>query len=780
LPTPAEIDEQVALEREQIRRGLEQLRANVHKLEQQEYASAAVYGAASIQDCIPVFTEHIQNSTQRIKKGRAGTAFKDIHKYLQDLDAEVAAAITLKVVFDKVFAANKKSQSVASVVECVGRAIENECMMSYYEEHIPALFETIKKNHFHRSSGTHQKVKTMTTLMHKFDVDHWKPWGVLVCARLGTWFVDKLCESSQWFHRVNERQGRKTIAYLRPTEVFIERKDSIMEWAEMFSPITWPMLIEPLDWSNDFTDGGYVLNQVMKGHSMVRRGNPLPIQGRKPIEFLNKIQKVAYKLNPFIVDVAETLTEKGIAVGKFVPVVELPLPPKPVDIATNYDARKKYRQQAAEVCNINAQAFIKSCRTRMTMNAVKVFKQKPRFYIPWSFDYRGRVYPIPSFLTPQCTDFGKSLLSFAEPAEVTPQAEMWLAFAVSTCYGNDKDSMVDRLTWTDENHDLITRVATDPIGNLSEWEAADEPWQFLSACDEYYHCCIARDRESTAYMLAIDATCSGLQILAGLARDANTAKLVNVLPSSKPQDAYQVIADEARPDVPDTIKPHMCRRVSKRTVMTVPYNAKPFSNRGYIRDALKEKGVEITKEELTETVSAVRKAMNKVVPGPMRVMKWIESEVGKAIDRGETELVWVTPSGFRVTQRLMKKNTRLIDLQLLGRCQIKMATGETDQVDRAHHKNATAPNLIHSLDASLLCMSTLKFDQPIALIHDSVLCRAPDMTLLSTLVRETYMDLFAGHDYLKTFAAAIGAETEPPIIGDLDPSYVIGSNYFFC
>ena len=58
--------------------------------------------------------------------------------------------------------------------------------------------------------------------------------------------------------------------------------------------------------------------------------------------------------------------------------------------------------------------------------------------------------------------------------------------------------------------------------------------------------------------------------------------------------------------------------------MTVPYNAKPFSNRGYIRDALKEKGVEISKEDLTATVDAVRKAMHKVVPGPMAVMSWIE------------------------------------------------------------------------------------------------------------------------------------------------------------
>ena len=46
---------------------------------------------------------------------------------------------------------------------------------------------------------------------------------------------------------------------------------------------------------------------------------------------------------------------------------------------------------------------------------------------------------------------------------------------------------------------------------------------------------------------------------------------------------------------------------------------------------------------------------NEIVPGPMAAMKWIETEVGKAIKRGATELEWVTPSGFVVTQKLNKK-----------------------------------------------------------------------------------------------------------------------------
>ena len=128
----------------------------------------------------------------------------------------------------------------------------------------------------------------------------------------------------------------------------------------------------------------------------------------------------------------------------------------------------------------------------------------------------------------------------------------------------------------------------------------------------------------------------------------------------------------------------------------------------------------------------------------------------------------------------MKPEVQDLNLQLLGRCKIKIRTGDSDKVDKSHHKNATAPNLIHSLDASLLHLSALRFDAPLALIHDSVLCRATDMDVLSSIVREVYMHLFAEHDYLTSFAQQIGAETDPPIIDTLEPRFVIDSTYFFC
>ena len=774
------IEEQTQLERDQIRQGLKGLIDNTMKLEDKSYASASVYGIASIDTILPLVVKKIEDTHNRIHAGHTGIAFKEIHQYLAGLEAFAAAAIACKITFDKVFSFKEGSNFAVNVCDSIGHAIEDECQMRYYEDAAPGLLQTLKDNYWHKSKGTQQRLISIQTLMNKSDIQKWQGWGRSIRVKLGGWLLDCIMESSGWFYKQPLREGRKTTVYVLPSPEFLDIKDEVMANAELFSPLAWPMLIPPNDWGRDGTEGGYILNEVMKGHDLVRRGDRHRIQGETPVDFLNKIQKVGYKLNPFIVDVAKHLEARRISVGKFLPVMDYDLPPKPVDIADNTEARREYRRKAAEVMNKRAQEVRRSCRTRMTMKAVDRFRDRERFYIPWSFDYRGRAYPIPAFLTPQDTDFGKALIVFADAAPITHDANKWLAFQVATTYGLDKDTWEVRQSWVKANHCLITRIARFPLEELPNWEVADEPWLFLAACEEYYHCVIKQDRKTTRLCVSTDATCSGLQILAGLARDKSTAKLVNVLPSDKPQDAYRVIAEHSKPNIPEYLHNIWDRSRVKRTVMTIPYNAKPFSNRSYIRDALSEGGIEINKDDLTIVVAAVRQAMNEIVPGPMAVMKWIETEVASAIKDGATHLEWVTPSGFVVVQRLMKRQVETIDLKLLGRCRLKVATTEGDQVDRNRHKAATAPNLIHSLDASLLHLSVKRFDAPIALIHDSVLSRATDMGILATIVRETYMHLFAEHDYLTDFASQIGAKTEPPIIDDLEPSSVIDSTYFFC
>ena len=776
--TEKQIDDQQEFERKCISGGLEKLRTNTTKLEDKTYASATVYGSAFVNSILPDLIAYIDEKKLRALK-QGGSAFGVyFHKHLLPVDSDLQALLTCKVTFDHVFSSVEKRRYLTTMVIAIGAAIEGECQMRYYEKECPALLATLKKNYWHEAKGTESKRVCVQTLMHKTNISPWVHWDKDTKINVGTFLLDCLMQVSGWFEKDHIKKGRKTIKVIYPTQQVINQQQDIMKMAELFSPLAKPMLIPPRNW-HALQDGGYYLNDLVKCHKFIRRSRYQLIQGEIPYEFINKIQKVSYKLNPFIVEVAEELEEKGISVGKFRPVIQHIIPPKPFDIATNEEARREWRKSAAIARNKQAAEVRKSCRTRMTMDVVREFKDK-EYYIPWSFDYRGRVYPIPNLLTPQDTDFGKSLILFNEGAKITEKGMEWIKFQLSTSYGLSKSTMKERIAWIDdyENRALVERVWRDPIGNIADWENADEPWLFLAACNEWYEL-YYEHRFHTHLPVAVDATCSGLQILAGLAKDASTARMVNVLGSEKPQDAYATIASRSMEAIPERLRPYWDRKTTKRSVMVIPYNAKPYSNRSYIREAFKEKGIDVNKDELTACVSAVRAAMNIVVPGAMEVMKWIEKEVARYIKAGNEEVTWLTPSGFPVTQRLMKRETKIIQTQLMGRCRLLVAGGEAG-VDLKHHKNATAPNLIHSLDASLLHLAVMDVKYPIALIHDSVLCRATDMCNLSTLVRKTYKTLFAEHEPLTDFALAIGAEEQPPIIGDLKPEAVIDSQYFFC
>ena len=775
-----EIEKQWQLERDALAQGATKIRKQEDKALAREYASSLVTSQSFMNTYLPAVCDTIKRERE-YKLGRGnGQYFIEIINYLNDLEDLACAGIALKVTFDKVFSLVEDANKLVSIQKSIGTAVEQECQIRYYERVAPGLMNYVVKKYWHSAAGTQQRYKDARIMLERNGY-HWKKWGPIIRVRLGNWLLDCILrQEPNLFETVIMRTNKKTTTYLIPTAYFADAKQQLFKELQDHAFLTWPMLIPPNDWTED-TAGGYLSNEVMREHDMVRRGSPL-IQGETTYRFLNKIQQTAFTLNKFVVDVAKQLEEKGRTVGKFIPETDIQeLPNKPLDIDTNEEAKREYKRRRRDVENHNRIQTQKCVRTRMTMECVRRFEVYDKFYLPWSYDYRGRTYPVSAFLTPQDTDFGKSLLRFYVESFVDEVAVDWLKFHVATQYGLDKSPIKERISWVEDNHTLIEKIATDPIGNLHEWEVADEPFQFLAACEEYYACVISCSRHYTGLPIAVDATCSGLQILAGLARDASTAKLVNVIPSDKPQDAYKVIADASKPNIPECLHDVWDRKCTKRTVMTVPYNAKPFSNRGYIRDALAEKNVEVHNEVLTQVVSAVRQAMDEVVPGPMAVMKWIESTVSELIKAGATELTWTTPSGFTVTQRLMKPTVEEVQLKLLGRVKkVSVAVGASEEVDLMHHKNATAPNLIHSLDASLLHISALRFDAPLALIHDSVLCRSSDMSILSAIVRETYMHLFAEHDYLNEWAEQVGATTKPPIIGDLEPSSVIESTYFFC
>ena len=281
MPTPAQIDEQVKLERDQVAQGLKRLKDNTTKLEGQNYASASIYGITSIDALLPLVVDRIKDTTKRIKEGHTGRSFKEIQKYLANLEPLAAAAIACKITFDQVFGYKDDSNQLTKISIAIGKAVENECQMRHYESKAPGLLETLKKNYWHNSCGTHQKIVIIQTLMNRYGISKWDSWGDNNRSKLGTWLLDCIMEESGWFYKDMRRQGRKRINYIEPTEKFINIKDQVMKDSEYYAPLSWPMLIEPNDWE-PHRSGGYLLNEVMCKHEMVRRAIGHLYRGRNP------------------------------------------------------------------------------------------------------------------------------------------------------------------------------------------------------------------------------------------------------------------------------------------------------------------------------------------------------------------------------------------------------------------------------------------------------------------------------------------------------------------
>ena len=69
--------------------------------------------------------------------------------------------------------------------------------MRYYEENAPALLTTLKNNYWHKSIGTQQKVVVIKTLMNRYNVLTWTPWGRSIRVKLGGWFI-RLYNGIKW------------------------------------------------------------------------------------------------------------------------------------------------------------------------------------------------------------------------------------------------------------------------------------------------------------------------------------------------------------------------------------------------------------------------------------------------------------------------------------------------------------------------------------------------------------------------------------------------------
>jgi hypothetical protein len=128
----------------------------------------------------------------------------------------------------------------------------------------------------------------------------------------------------------------------------------------------------------------------------------------------------------------------------------------------------------------------------------------------------------------------------------------YLKIDIAGSYGLDKLTWAERINWFDEHEDQLHNLVP----------AAEEPALFYAGVLAWEK---TQAGKPSGYPISLDATCSGIQILASLACDRRAAEICNVVDTGKREDAYTSIYQDMVTKKGDTAK--IGRKLTKDALM---------------------------------------------------------------------------------------------------------------------------------------------------------------------------------------------------------------------
>lgn len=530
-------------------------------------------------------------------------------------------------------------------------------------------------------------------------------------------------------------------------------------------------------------------------------------------ECVNALQKTPWQVNEFVLDTVRTCWDSGQEWIGLPPRDALPIPPYPFSKEPKYlseeelEQFKVFKAKRNAVYTANAKNMSKRIQVERTLQLAEEYVKVDNFWFVWQCDFRGRKYPVESFLSPQNADYSKALLEFSRSVAINSSEDaQWLAIHGANVFGVDKISLEDREMWAYMNTDKAIDVFTDPFNN-KWWQEADKPWQALAWCKEWAEYNAARangEPYETRLPCASDGSCNGLQHLSAMLRDSEGGRAVNLTPSDEPQDIYSDVARRATELLEQDgsemamhlLNIGVCRKLTKRSVMIVPYSGTRHACRDYIMEALAEKctGNNPWGDEFFEASMVlsgfVWQAIGDVIVSAFSAMQYIKDVAKLYVDNG-IPFTWTTPTNLIVRQFYTDRKSKRIKTHIAGSLvALRYFEDVGDKIDSRKTLSGASPNFVHSLDAAALTMTVHECLKDgildYAMVHDSYGTHSPNMPRLNKRLREAFVSMYQEHDVLlNLYEDAVVSLPEgtlvppPPPKGGLDLTEVLQSDYFF-
>lgn len=800
------IQEQIEKEKHMIARGAAKYRHSEQSAREGGRAHETTYATQLTRSFMPALVEAIEAAAAT--EGRAVKLGK-YRKLLRLVDADKAALLGLRCVFQDVFS----ERPVPAMAKTIGMMIEDELKFSTFQEehedYYNSIIEDFKRK---RTNSYRHKHRVLTHKLHEKEVV-WEDWTPTDRLQVGMLVLECILSSTSLVEKKLLKKGRKTQYIITVTSEANDWIEKHKDHMSLLAPEFMPTIIEPDPWTA-LDVGGYYTPAVRrrvpmvktrsKAHEDLLRSADLSI----PMEAINRVQSTPWRVNKRVHDVAKTVWKKGLRIGMGSPD-PIEIPPSPVADVKKEDmdegqveAFTAWKRDAARLHTLERERVTSNFQAVRIMRIAEDYAGYDRFWYVHQFDSRSRMYAITSAFSPQGPDMGKALIEFADGKILGERGFYHLKVHYANLCGYDKDvSYDDRAVYTDERREAIIACAADPLGPAkSLWVDADKQYCALAAIFELADAyTLGADRVLNRIAVARDGSCNGLQHYAAILRDPVGALATNVQRSSDciVADIYTDVGKAAGVRIANASGETawrayvggLPRKLAKKPVMTLPYGCTKRSCVDSVLDWL----AELDSPEFPPTsrmtdaqwcTEHLWEAIGDVVISARLGMDWIQKTAAHMAKAGHP-LIWTTPTGFVVHQARNKIKLRRVRTQLGGDFNIQI--GEfTDELDSRKQSAGSAPNYVHSNDASHMQLTIMRMvsDTQFAMIHDSYGTYACDTDELDRAIREAFVDLYADWDALgalrEEWMARSGIELPtPPAMGDFDVREVLDSPYFF-